>query len=73
MLTEYDLGLLKAGMIYADQLADLSYKSGMFIMVGPSGIHSLHGDTTDLERLNAHWAGFCADTRNHYAKPMVLA
>ena len=48
------------------QLASLSYRSGLFIMEGPSGTHTLHGDTTDLERLNAHWAGFCADARNRF-------
>jgi len=73
MLTEHDLMMLKANMIHSVELADLSYKGGLFIMTGPSGVHTLHGDTTDLDRLNAHWAGFRADTRNHFAAPMVLA
>lgn len=73
MLTELDLAMLKANMIHAVELADLSYKGGMFIMVGPSGVHTLHADTTDLESLNAHWAGFCADSRNKFATPMVTA
>ena len=51
--------------IYREE-ASLTYKSGLFIMVGPSGVHTLHGDTTDLDRLNAHWAGFCADKRNKF-------
>ena len=49
------------------ELASLTYKSGLFVMIGESGIHTLHGDTTDLQRLNAHWAGFCADTRNQFS------
>jgi len=66
MLTELDLRMLKTGMTFYVELADLYYKGGMFIMTGPSGVHTLHGNTTDLERLNAHWAGFCADTRNQF-------
>ena len=48
-------------------LASLTYRSDLFVMQGPSGIHTLHGDTTDLDRLNAHWIGFCNDSRNRVA------
>ncbi len=72
MLTEHDMTMLKMGATYWNELAEIIYNGGMFIMTGPSGIHTLHGDTTDLERLNAHWVGFCADTRNKFSTPMVL-
>ena len=39
-------------------------KERKFVMEGPSGVHTLLVDATDLNRLNAHWAGFCADARN---------
>lgn len=29
-----------------------------FVMKGPSGIHSLLVEATDLDRLNAHWLPF---------------
>ncbi len=48
------------------EMAVLTFTNGMFVMEGPSGIHGLHGDTTDHLRLAAHWAGFTADTRNKY-------
>jgi hypothetical protein len=35
-----------------------------FVMEGPSGVHTLLVDATDLDRLNAHWTGFCGDRRN---------
>jgi hypothetical protein len=37
-----------------------------FVMEGPSGKHSLLVSATDLDRLNAHWANFAADSRNAY-------
>ncbi len=39
-------------------------KERRFVMEGPSGMHSLLVDATDLDRLNAHWTVFCADARN---------
>jgi len=39
-------------------------KERRFVMRGPSGVHSLLVNATDLDRLNAHWTTFCADTRN---------
>jgi hypothetical protein len=73
MLKFYEWAGLQSGGIAAirNEMASLTYGNGLFVMEGPSGIHTLHGDTTDLERLNAHWYGFCADTRNKY--PMVTA
>jgi hypothetical protein len=38
-----------------------------FVMEGPSGVHTLLVDATDLDRLNAHWKGFCMDRRNQVA------
>ena len=35
-----------------------------FVMEGPSGVHSLLVDATDLDRLNAHWTTFATDERN---------
>lgn len=67
MLTEEDMAALRRGWQYDNEMAALHYRNGMFVMAGPSGIHTLHGDTTDLERLNAHWSGFCADTRNQFS------
>ena len=37
-----------------------------FVMEGPSGVHSLLYDATDLDRLNAHWIVFANDPRNDY-------
>lgn len=74
MLNFNDWAGLQTGRIATihNELASLHLADGLFVMVGPSGVHTLHGDTTDLERLNAHWAGFCADTRNKFKTPMVL-
>lgn len=41
-------------------------KERRFVMEGPSGIHSLLVDATNLDRLNAHWSVFCDDERNLY-------
>ena len=38
-----------------------------FGMEGPSGVHSLLVDATDLDRLNAHWTTFATDERNRAA------
>ena len=38
-----------------------------FVMEGPSGVHSLLVDATDLDRLNAHWTTFAIDERNRAA------
>jgi hypothetical protein len=38
-----------------------------FVMEGPSGVHSLLVDATDLDRLNAHWTTFATDERNRAA------
>jgi hypothetical protein len=72
MLTELDLKMLKTGMTFCVELADLERQGDTFIMTGPSGTHRLDVHMTNLERLNAHWAGFCADTRNHFKSPVVL-
>lgn len=74
MLNFYDWSGLQTGRLSAihNEMACLTYVDGLFVMEGGSGTHTLHGDTTDLERLNAHWAGFCADTRNHFKSPVVL-
>ncbi len=34
-----------------------------FIMEGPTGEHRLTVAHTDLDRLAAHWAGFCENNR----------
>ena len=75
MLKFNDWAGLQTGRIATihQEMASLHYAGGMFIMAGPSGTHTLQGETTDLERLSAHWAGFCADSRNHFPHPMVLA
>lgn len=39
-------------------------KERRFVMTGPSGRHSLLVDATPIERLQAHWSGFCSDRRN---------
>lgn len=38
-----------------------------FVMEGPSGVHSLLVDATDLDRLNAHWVTFAGHHLNRYA------
>ena len=38
-----------------------------FVMEGPSGVHSLLVDATDLDRLNAHWVVFAGHALNRYA------
>lgn len=38
-----------------------------FVMEGPSGVHSILVDATDLDRLNAHWTTFATDERNRAA------
>lgn len=35
-----------------------------FLMLGPSGRHSLLVIATDVDRLNAHWSVFASDPRN---------
>ena len=40
-----------------------------FVMTGPSGRHSLLVVATDLDRLNAHWRVFAADSRNRIEEP----
>jgi hypothetical protein len=72
MLTEYDLGLLKAGATFCAELADLERQGDMFVMTGPSGTHRLDVHMTNLERLNAHWAEFYTDPRNHFKYPVTL-
>jgi hypothetical protein len=39
------------------------YASGdrEFVMIGPTGVHSLYADATDRNRLNAHWLVFSAN------------
>ncbi len=37
-----------------------------FYMEGPSGSHSLDVDSTDLQRLNAHWVTFATCPRNAF-------
>lgn len=44
--------------------AELRVEGDLYTMRGPSGTHTLLIVATDLDRLNAHWAGFCADARN---------
>lgn len=73
MLTELDLKMMKAGMAFCVELADLERQGDKFVMSGPSGVHVLDVHMTSLERLNAHWAGFCADPRNQFKNPMVRA
>lgn len=74
MLTEYDWSGLQTGRLAAihNEMACLTYVDGLFVMTGPSGTHRLDVHMTNLERLNAHWAGFCADTSNHFKTPVVL-
>jgi hypothetical protein len=71
MLTFNDWAELQTGRIATvhHELASLVHVGGMFIMAGPSGVHTLQGHSTDLDRLNAHWAGFTADTRNRMVPP----
>lgn len=66
MLNDWDFSGLLNGRIATihHELASLVHVGRMFVMAGPSGVHTLQGHSTDLERLNAHWAGFTADTRN---------
>lgn len=41
----------------------LHYAAGdnEFVMMGPTGVHSLYASATDLARLNAHWTHFAAN------------
>lgn len=41
----------------------LTYSKGdrEFVMMGPTGVHSLYAGATDLHRLNAHWTHFAAN------------
>jgi hypothetical protein len=62
----------RSGVIYFDrarlQVINVGrvYPERKFVMQGPSGVHSLLVDATDLARLNSHWVTFCADPRNRY-------
>ena len=38
-----------------------------FVMKGPSGVHSLLVESTDLNRLNAHWTVFASSPENQTA------
>jgi hypothetical protein len=38
-----------------------------FVMRGPSGVHSLLVDATDMDRLNAHWVAFASHDANQFA------
>jgi len=38
-----------------------------FVMKGPSGVHSLLVEATDLKRLNAHWTVFASAPENQIA------
>lgn len=42
----------------------LTVKGDRFEMTGPSGVHSLLILATDVDRLDAHWKGFCATASN---------
>ena len=55
MLSFNDWAGLQTGRVAAIHfdLAVLTCKNGLFIMEGPSGVHTLHGDVTDDERLSA--------------------
>lgn len=44
--------------------ATVAVKADRFVMTGPSGVHSLLIEATDVERLNAHWQGFCSHPAN---------
>jgi hypothetical protein len=39
-------------------------KERRFVMRGPSGVHSLLVDATDMDRLNAHWVAFASHDAN---------
>lgn len=41
----------------------LHYAAGdnEFVMMGPTGVHSLYAGATDRKRLNAHWLVFSAN------------
>lgn len=32
-----------------------------FVMMGPTGVHSLYAGATNLDRLNAHWTHFASN------------
>lgn len=68
MLDFNDWGGLQTGRIATihHQMASLTFKGGVFVMEGPSGTHTLQGHSTDLERLNAHWKGFCENAKNRW-------
>ena len=65
-LTEYASLLARGATIHFNR-ASLQIKERCFVMEGPSGMHSLLADATDLDRLNAHWTAFATDSRNAYA------
>lgn len=37
------------------------YIGNEFVMMGPTGVHSLYAGATDRKRLNAHWLVFSAN------------
>jgi hypothetical protein len=64
----FDLASLRVAWVSMPGLSGLGTgampKERRFVMEGPSGRHSLLVDATDIDRLNAHWTVFVADTRN---------
>lgn len=62
---EFDYMLENPGvrMFSEDGTSTVHYASGdkTFVMTGPKGRHSLYAPATDLDRLNAHWAGFSGE------------
>jgi hypothetical protein len=53
--------------------ASLRFAKGLFIMEGPSGIHTLHADATNDVRLAAHWKNFASHEANQYKKVEQIA
>ena len=49
------------------QRASLEVFSGLFLMTGPSGRHSIAVSESDLDRLNGHWTEFATHSQNLYA------